>query len=72
MSEIAGRVVGPAWAAAEGFEVRSTAGQRRYRCPWCEGWIEPGTPHVVAFPVGRPEDRRHYHSPCWRRRAAGS
>lgn len=63
-------VAGPAGAAFEGFEVRPAAGPKRYRCPWCEGWIEPGIPHVVAFESGRPEGRRHYHSPCWRRYAA--
>jgi hypothetical protein len=61
---------GPAWAALEGFEVWPAVGPKRYRCPWCEGWIEPGISHVVAFESGRPEERRHYHSPCWRRYAA--
>jgi hypothetical protein len=63
-------VIGPPWAATEGYEVRSVVGDKRYRCPYCQGWIEPGVAHVVAFEVGRPEDRRHYHSPCWRRHSA--
>lgn len=64
--ELAGRIVGPAWAQVEGFEVRtSRQDSKRYRCPYCEGWIEPGTLHLVVFPSARPEDRRHYHSPCW-------
>ena len=67
-----GSVAGPAWTELEGFEVQPATGPKRYRCPWCEGWIEPGMPHVVAFESGRPEDRRHYHSPCWRRYAASA
>jgi hypothetical protein len=51
--------------AREGFEVRTVSGDRRYRCPYCEGWIEPGVAHVVAFPSGRAEERRHYHNGCW-------
>lgn len=71
VAEIANRLRGPSWATTEGFEVKRTVGSKRYRCPYCEGWIEPDTQHVVAFEVGRPEDRRHYHSPCWARQAAG-
>ena len=61
-------VIGPAAARAAGYEVRGTVNNdKRYRCPYCEGWIEVRTPHTVAFPAGRPEDRRHYHSACWTR-----
>ncbi|MHB8341371.1 MAG: hypothetical protein ACYDB7_09395 [Mycobacteriales bacterium] len=52
------------------FEVRPVSGQsavKTYRCPWCEQEIRPGVPHVVVWPAGRPEDRRHWHTPCWRR-----
>ena len=27
--------------------------------------IPPGTPHVVAWPEGREDDRRHWHTACW-------
>jgi hypothetical protein len=71
LAEIAARIAGPPALAREGFEVRTTTGDRRYRCPYCQGSIEPGTAHVVAFPSGQPEERRHYHSGCWVR-AQGS
>lgn len=64
------RLIGPAWAKVDGFEVRRSLNQqKRYRCPYCEGWIQPGTVHIVAFPEGRAEDRRHYHTPCWERQS---
>lgn len=44
------------------------AATKAYRCPWCQQEIPPGTPHLVVWPDGRPEDRRHWHTPCWRRR----
>lgn len=63
-------LLGPAAARVSGFEVRSSRNQdKTYRCPYCEGTIAPGTPHTVALPAGRPEDRRHYHSACWVRQA---
>ncbi|CAN5896285.1 hypothetical protein BH23ACT12_BH23ACT12_22730 [soil metagenome] len=63
-------LVGPAAGRVDGFQVRRTSNDhKRYRCPYCEGWVEPGTPHTVAVPNGRPEDRRHYHSSCWARQA---
>jgi hypothetical protein len=67
VDEIAGRIAGPAWAVVEGYEVRTVAGAKRYRCPWCQGSVEPGTVHAVAFLAGHPEERRHYHSGCWGR-----
>lgn len=49
-----------------GFEAaRSVARTKRYRCPYCEGWIEPEVAHVVAHPEGRLDERRHFHSGCW-------
>jgi len=65
VAEIAARIAGSPALALEGFDVRTTTGDRRYRCPYCQGWVEPGTAHVVAVPVGRAEDRRHYHAGCW-------
>lgn len=61
------RILGPRWAQTEGFEVREVLGSKRYRCPYCQGPIEPGTPHLVAVPAGKADERRHYHSPCWAR-----
>ncbi|MGH2690130.1 MAG: hypothetical protein ACRDKW_15190, partial [Actinomycetota bacterium] len=64
------RILGPEWARAEGFQVRqSRSAAKRYRCPYCEGWIQPGTIHVVVVPEGRADDRRHYHTPCWERQS---
>lgn len=63
-------VLGPPAARTEGFEVRQAVNrQKQYRCPFCQGWITPGTKHTVALPTGRPEDRRHYHAGCWARQA---
>jgi hypothetical protein len=42
-------------------------GDKGYRCPGCEGVIAAGTPHLVVVPADAPEDRRHWHTPCWRR-----
>lgn len=63
-------VLGPVTARVKGFEVRRTVNpDKSYRCPYCEGLIEPGTAHTVGFPFGRPEARRHYHTACWSRQA---
>ncbi len=46
-----------------------------YRCPGCDHEVPAGTPHVVAWPMdavagfGGPDDRRHWHSPCWAARS---
>jgi len=52
----------------DGYVVRSVAGtasDRTYRCPGCDQELQAGVPHVVAWPEGRPEDRRHWHATCW-------
>jgi hypothetical protein len=60
--------VAPEWASLDGFIVRvSGEGGKTYRCPGCQQEIRPGTPHLVVVPEGRMEDRRHWHTPCWRR-----
>lgn len=44
---------------------------KEYRCPGCDHEIPVGTPHVVAWSVDDPtgdERRRHWHTPCWKRR----
>ncbi|HEX2315335.1 MAG TPA: ATP/GTP-binding protein [Thermomonospora sp.] len=40
---------------------------KAYRCPGCDHEIAPGVGHVVAWPADRggPDDRRHWHRPCW-------
>ena len=51
-----------------GSTVRSVAASDRvYRCPGCDQEVA-GVPHVVAWPVGDPDSRRHWHSPCWTHR----
>ena len=46
-----------------------------YTCPGCLHPIQPGTPHVVAWPhepsmfsTSPVEERRHWHTGCWRSR----
>ncbi|MCV7121919.1 hypothetical protein [Mycobacterium lacus] len=57
------------------YEVRSVAAARAvktYRCPGCDHEIRSGTAHVVVWPAESPEaaqDRRHWHTPCWAKRA---
>jgi hypothetical protein len=56
------------WPDGE-FAVRQVTGaDRTYRCPGCEQEIRPGVPHVVAWPDGRVDDRRHWHTSCWQGR----
>jgi hypothetical protein len=51
----------------DGFVVRRVSGAsgKAYRCPGCDQELRPATPHVVAWPEGRPDDRRHWHAACW-------
>jgi hypothetical protein len=58
--------------------VRFIAGGRSekdYRCPGCNQEIRAGQPHLVTWPadggytaVDGPDDRRHWHRPCWQNR----
>jgi hypothetical protein len=54
--------------------VRSITGSsstKPYRCPGCDQEIRPATPHLVVWPAegyGSIEDRRHWHSACWKAR----
>ncbi len=55
-------------AVEDGFVVRRVAGNapgRAYRCPGCDQELDGGTPHVVAWPDGDSDDRRHWHTACW-------
>ena len=52
----------------DGHVVRAVSGSgtgRAYRCPGCDQLLPAGSPHVVAWPQGRPDDRRHWHTACW-------
>jgi hypothetical protein len=52
----------------DGHVVRSVAGTgggSPYRCPGCDQELRRSAPHVVAWPEGRPDDRRHWHTACW-------
>lgn len=40
---------------------------KAYRCPGCDHEIRPGEGHEVVVPRDAPQDRRHWHSSCWRR-----
>ncbi|WP_227838630.1 ATP/GTP-binding protein [Nocardia aurantia] len=56
----------------EDYAVRTVPGARAvktYRCPGCDHEIPPGTAHIVAWAVyGGEDDRRHWHTGCWRGR----
>ncbi|MFC7220823.1 ATP/GTP-binding protein [Streptomyces polyrhachis] len=50
-------------------QIGGAAAAKHYRCPGCDQEIPPGTPHLVAWPEhGGADDRRHWHSACWRAR----
>lgn len=62
-------------------QVTGSSAVKPYRCPGCDQLIRPPTPHLVAWPApdttlsgGGPQERRHWHTACWRardRRSAG-
>jgi hypothetical protein len=39
---------------------------KAYRCPGCDHEIRPGEGHEVVVPRAAPQDRRHWHTGCWR------
>ena len=43
--------------------------RKEYVCPGCNQEIRPGTGHVVIVPMGQPDLRRHWHTPCQLRAA---
>jgi hypothetical protein len=58
---------------ADGWHVRLVQPYRAvkvYRCPGCNQEIWPRTLHLVAWPEGEPELRRHWHRPCFQRHLA--
>ena len=55
----------------DGFTVRALTGAsstKVYRCPGCDHEIRTATPHIVSWPVDDPDNRRHWHTPCWNSR----
>jgi hypothetical protein len=56
------------------YHVVPIAGARAvkvYRCPGCDHELRPGQPHLVVWRTVDTEgdDRRHWHTPCWGKRA---
>jgi hypothetical protein len=53
----------------DGWEVHLVPAYRAhkdYTCPGCPSGIGYGQGHVVAWPCGDNDDRRHWHKHCWR------
>ena len=53
-----------------GVEVRHVQpyqAEKTYRCPGCDHEIRPGEGHEVVVPRDAPQDRRHWHTSCWKR-----
>lgn len=45
-------------------------GDKTYRCPGCDQEIPASAGHLVAWPADGPvDDRRHWHTSCWRARS---
>jgi len=60
--------VSPGQRVEDGWVVRPLTGSttgRTYRCPGCDQELPAAQPHVVVWPEGREDDRRHWHTPCW-------
>ncbi|MEI6867279.1 MAG: hypothetical protein WCK62_02145 [Actinomycetes bacterium] len=54
------------------YRVRKITGStstKPYRCPGCDQLIPTATPHIVAWLEEDIESRRHWHTPCWTKRA---
>jgi len=52
-----------------GYEAHLVPGFRAlkaYVCPTCTAPIPERTGHVVAWPTGLSDERRHWHRHCWR------
>jgi len=60
-----------AWSDGDWLVRTVTGSAKQYRCPGCDQEIPPMAAHVVAWPAdgrGDADDRRHWHTPCWRAR----
>ena len=60
------RADAPLWAIVPGFDVRSVGAEKEYRCPGCDHLIRKGVWHLVVVPRADPDERRHWHTECWR------
>jgi hypothetical protein len=61
------RLAAPEWALVGWADVRAVAGDKVYRCPGCDHEIRQGVSHLVVVPDDAPDERRHWHTECWRR-----
>lgn len=55
--------------ALEGYEVRrvdAEQARKEYVCPACGNPVPVGEGHVVVWPSGDSDLRRHWHRHCWR------
>ncbi len=46
--------------------VTTLAARKPYQCPSCGNEIAEGQQHVVAWPEGEEDTRRHFHIHCWK------
>jgi hypothetical protein len=53
-------------AGFEAHVVPAYRATKSYLCPDCGAPIASGVGHVVAWPEGFQEARRHWHRHCWR------
>ncbi|GII91285.1 hypothetical protein Ssi02_15160 [Sinosporangium siamense] len=46
------------------------AAGKSYRCPGCEQEVRSSAAHIVSWPAfpGGEDERRHWHTACWRKR----
>ena len=56
---------------AEVRRIQPYQAQKVYRCPGCNNEIGIGIGHYVIVPLGRSDERRHWHLSCWERRSVG-
>ena len=47
-------------------EIKPHRAEKDYICPDCGNTIPEGEGHVVVFPIGDPDLRRHWPTYCWR------
>jgi hypothetical protein len=64
---VAPRLAAPVWALVGWADVRAVIGDKVYRCPGCDHEIRTGVSHLVVVPNEAPDERRHWHTECWRR-----
>ena len=61
------RLAAPMWALVGWADVRAVIGDKVYRCPGCDHEIRKSVSHLVVVPEDSPDERRHWHTDCWRR-----